>query len=223
MSVKVLILGRPGSGKTTAYYFIEKLLQSERCNVRRLRDYTFLRRMFEQERESGSYKRFRPTAHDGFDVTDFSVLKEVLVDVECEVSGMMSPYTHEKDFILVELARGEYSTALSAFSPEFLSETNILFIDADLETCAQRICERVTLAPSSDNHYVSDNILKNYYGQDNRNYMEYQFKNDHHVERVVRVIENISSFGGFRKHVEQFVEEVLKMEQEKSALYHLIG
>src|SRR5713101_5132344 len=108
MVVKVFILGRPGSGKTTAFHLITELVKCKGWSVTRIREYEILRSMFEVDLE---HKRFRPTKYNGFDVIDFSVLDEALVEVEKEVREHMLS-AKKKEFIIVELARGDYHETL---------------------------------------------------------------------------------------------------------------
>src|SRR6266566_6758631 len=75
MVVKVFVLGRPGSGKTTAVRHIIKLAQNRGWFAIRIKDYDILYGMFQADTE---HKKFRPVAHGGFDVLDFSVLDTAL-------------------------------------------------------------------------------------------------------------------------------------------------
>src|SRR5689334_6970588 len=116
MAVKVFILGRPGSGKTTAARHVVKLVQSNNCLARHFNDYEILRAMFHSDYE---HKKFRPTEHNGFDVLDFSVLDTALQDIEKSVQELISSL----DLITtIEFARDDYSKAFKHFSSNFLRE-----------------------------------------------------------------------------------------------------
>ncbi len=56
-----------------------------------------------------------------------------------------------------------------------LQDAYILFIDADINTCKQRIKERVIKPQAErteDDNYVSEFIFETYYNRDHRHYLE---------------------------------------------------
>src|SRR5579872_692268 len=63
MPKKLFIIGRPGSGKTTAADFITSFVNSEHFSVQNFNDYDILRQM---SRIDTMHSRFLPTEHDGF-------------------------------------------------------------------------------------------------------------------------------------------------------------
>src|SRR5947208_3252305 len=82
MAVKLFLLGRPGSGKSTAARYIELLAADRKWSVVSLNDYTFLQEMF---RADTQHQQFRPTGSpesDAFDVIDFSVLDRALEKIK---------------------------------------------------------------------------------------------------------------------------------------------
>src|SRR5260370_41551086 len=87
MAEKLFILGRPGSGKTTAARHVVKLAQGKGCSALHFNDYDILRAMFQADDE---HKMFRPTEHNGFDVLDFSVLDTALQLIDKSVRECMS-------------------------------------------------------------------------------------------------------------------------------------
>src|SRR6266487_2364404 len=97
MLIKVFVLGRPGSGKTTAFRRISALLNDKGWPITRIRDYGILQGMSRHEIEG---KKFRPADHGGFDVVDFSVLDNALVEVERQVRLRMLT-VKEKELIVV--------------------------------------------------------------------------------------------------------------------------
>ncbi len=216
MLIKVFVLGRPGSGKTTAFRRISALLNDKGWPITRIRDYGILQGMSRHEIEG---KKFRPADHGGFDVVDFSVLDNALVEVERQVRLRMLT-VKEKELIVVEFARSDYKTGLEPFSPEFLQDVHMLFIDADVETCIQRVHQRVANGMVADSHFVSDHILRGYYGNDNRPYMKYLAELSAEAQRegknttgVVQCIENTGSLDDFHTAIDDFITAVV--EQEK--------
>src|SRR2546423_1930885 len=141
MTVKVFVLGRPGSGKSTGARIIVSNAQRRGWSVIRINDFDILKEMFQADIH---HERFLPAAHGGFDVIDFSVLDTALEEVERRVRDQM--FGIGKKLITIEFARDDYSEALRLFSCDFLQDAYFLFIDAHIETCIQRIHRRVAYA-----------------------------------------------------------------------------
>src|SRR5205823_3497452 len=140
VSVKLFILGRPGSGKSTAFRHIIKHLemQHQGWTAIRFNDYEILQDIFRYETlfENDSKKRkFRATGHGGFDVLKFSVLDTALKELEKQVCHWY--YSTKEELMIIEFARDDYSKALEQFSPTFLKDAYFLVVDADVETCIQ--------------------------------------------------------------------------------------
>jgi thymidylate kinase len=218
MLIKIFVLGRPGSGKTTAFRRISAIIKDKGWPVTRIRDYGILQSM---SRDAIEGKKFRPTDHGGFDVVDFSVLDNALVEVERQVKLRMLT-AREKELVVVEFARSDYKTGLEPFSPEFLQDVHMLFIDADVETCIQRVHQRVAKGLAPDSHFVSDHILRGYYGNDNRSYMKYLAELSAEARRgekstmgVVQCIENTGSLDDFHTAIDDFI--ITFVEQEEGA------
>lgn len=211
MAIKLFLLGRPGSGKTTAFHIIEKMAPKIKKKAIRFREYTLLREMVQQE---GHGDKFRPTIHNGFDIIDFSVFYESARRLEAQIRTYLSqaPDSHRNEFIVIELARGEYSEAMSCFSPGFLQDAYFLFIDADLETCIKRIQYRVAHPKKTDGHYISDTIMKNYYSKDNLPYMDFGFKLEHGIRTRVITIENTGSLQDLAASTRRAVRTILALE-----------
>jgi hypothetical protein len=212
MLVKLLVLGRPGSGKTTAFRRINTFMRDREWSVTRIRDYEILRRMFRHDTEQ---KKFRLADHGGFDVVDFSVLDSALVEVENQVRSHM-PAMKENELVIIELARSDYKRGLEPFSSEFLQDAHILFVDADVETCIQRVHQRIVDHVALDNHFVSDHIMRSYYCKDNRPYMKYlaalsteAYKAGGNSGGIVQCIENAGSRDTFYAAIDGFIAVLL--------------
>ena len=98
------------------------------------------------------------------------------------------------------------------FNSDLLRDSYFLFIETDVETCIQRIHERITLPIKADNHYVSDNILRGYYQKDNINYIISNFKKDYEISKKVEVIYNNGSMESFVEQVNRFVDFIFEQE-----------
>lgn len=171
---KVLILGRPGSGKSTASRYLVKKIQQKHITTERVNDFYLLKGMFLKDTK---HKRFVPTAEGGFNATDFRVFDEVLWAIEERIRDQSKKGV---GFFTIEFARTEYQEPLRQFSNEFLhKDTFVLFLDASIETCLYRIRERIAHPKSPDDHTsFSEDKFRIYYAQDNRKYMQQGFQED---------------------------------------------
>lgn len=213
MSIKLFLLGRPGSGKSTAFHRIEKYLEKHYKNwsVIRYNDYDILQAMFLREKlfppKNPKKKQFEAKELGGFDAVDFSVLDTALIYLEKAVRARYS--TKKDEIIIIEFARQDYNQALSLFSPAFLKGSYFLFLDTDVKTSVQRVKDRVTDPPTPDNHFVSENILTGYYGK--------QFipsviktKSGETVDKSrVKMISNKGTLHSFYLKVEGYVQDVI--------------
>lgn len=211
MAIKVFILGRPGSGKSTAFRHIVKYLeqQDQLWSAIRFNDYEILQEMFRFEelfRHDAANRQFRATKHAGFDVLDFSVLDIALKELEKQVQRV---YSMKDGLIIIEFARDNYDKALSLFRPNFLQNSYFLFIDADMETCMQRVHDRVAHPKTEDDTFVSEDILRSYYHKQSipSNLKSYGIDSS-----GVKVVNSRGSEYSFAKKVNQFVDDIIKQE-----------
>ena len=138
MLVKLFILGRPGSGKSSAAGIIATIARCRGWNTTHINDYDILKEMAQADT---AHKNFRQTEHGGFDVQDFSVLDIALKDVEKRAQHRS---LEQDTLVIIEFARDDYSKALKWFSSGFLQDAYFLFMHLDLDTCVQRIQKRIT-------------------------------------------------------------------------------
>jgi hypothetical protein len=151
-------------------------------------------------------KRFRPTELGGFEIVDFSVLDEALFHLKKQANPiLLAP--NAKEMLLIEFARDDYKKAFEILGSEFLLDTNILFVNASVNTCIQRIHKRVTPGLAPDKHFVSDSILKGYYSKDDSSEAAEQQKCG---RGVVQYIDNIHSLNHFYSRVDSFCDEVIE-------------
>jgi hypothetical protein len=215
MSVKLFILGRPGSGKSTAYRQIQKSVKEHHPNwsAARFNDYDILQGMFLYEKlylTLSKHKRFCEANHGGFDVRDFIVLDIALKDLEKQVRQRYVPSNEE--IFIIEFARQNYCKALSLFSSSFLRDAYFLFIEADTKTCLQRVRDRVTDPPTPDNHFVSKNILTEYYGKQHIP-LHIKTSNGDCIEKFrIKVINSRGTIQDFNFKVEEFVTRIISNE-----------
>src|SRR2546423_10332042 len=217
MIVKLFLLGRPGSGKSTAYHYITRHIEKhyDKWPVYHVNDYEILYKMFLADKE---HKVFYPSAPSGFEIWNTSILNSVLEKLEEQVRRHISSASAENnELIIIEFARDDYFEAFKLFKRNFLKAAYFLYIEADVETCIWRIHNRVAhptmYLTETDRHFVPDNILKDYYNKDARSYMTLRFKKDYNIaSRRVKIIDNISSIEDFLEEVKRIVDFILDKE-----------
>ena len=164
--MKVFLIGRPGSGKSTVAGIIEKAARNRGLDTQHIYDYSRLYRMFQQEIDDDippAKRKFR-TTDSGFDVVDFSVLNTVLKQIADEVS--VEEKSNPDKLFLIEFARQDYGRALNIFGDEFLQDAYVIYVSAELELCIERVHLRVKVKKTKFDHNVSDTIMQGYYGTD---------------------------------------------------------
>lgn len=161
MSVKVFVLGLPGSGKSTATNCISAVVRDQGREVSSFNDYDILRGWFEVAPDGPEFSR---TECNGFDVHDHTVFDTSLPVLEQQV---LQETSSSKEIVTIEFARTDYLHALQQFSASFLQDAYFLFIDTDIPICKGRIQKRsIDHQSSTDNHYVSPYIFETYYNKD---------------------------------------------------------
>lgn len=160
MFIKVFVLGRPGSGKTTAFRYMHQLLNSlatseKPWSITWLSDYDILYDWFLKDKE---HRYFQVADHGGFDVKDLTILDGALKELE-ERTEQYCECAHDYEIVIVEFARDDYQKALNNFSQNFLDTTHALFLDANIEICIDRVEKRVLNGISIDNHFLSPDMI----------------------------------------------------------------
>jgi len=207
MSVKVFVLGRPGSGKSTAARHMIELASRRNYISLFVQDYDILHKMFLNDRK---HEQFRPTDCGGFDVIDYSVLDSALRQMEAEVEGSLA--CKQSDMVCIEFARNDYRAAFNMFSPMFLQNAYIFFINSDLENCIRRVQERVTDPPLPDHHFVSEYVMRNYYSNDNWEYMTGKCRQEHELCKEIIAVHNNGPLSALLEDVSNFAESIFLRE-----------
>jgi len=210
------LLGRPGSGKSTAARLIQMLAHDLGWLIHSTNDYEHLEEMFLQEEKElipSKERKFSPSGppeYNGFDVKDFSVLDTVLETMAEKVQEeKLASSAEEKKLYLIEFARKDYSCALQKFGDDLLQDAHLLYLDAGVETCIDRVRKRVDCQPDSYNHFVSENIMRNYYGEDD--WSDQFLSLPLHGGMCVKAIkiDNSASIDDLKCQVEQIVKNYL--------------
>lgn len=212
MLQKLFVLGRPGSGKTTAHRHIEKYLGERYTSwsIIRYNDYDILQEMFLLEElfpHAHKPKQFAAKEHYSFEVLDFAVLDTALVTLEQRVLG--KPLHTNDELVVIEFGRQDYGQALNIFSDPFLQDAYFLFLHAELETCSQRINARITMPPTPDNHFVSEEILRGYYGKQIIPPIITTSRGASIEQHRVKVVNNQGDLHGFNRELEAFIDHIL--------------
>lgn len=212
MTTIVFVLGRTGCGKSFALRHITKFAERRGWSPVPLNDYVILRKMFLDEPSQADFKqrKFIPTKYGGFDVQDFSVMDAALKTLETRIRNVP---LGEKTLVIVEFARPDYSEAFKQFSPDILRDAHYLFIHANVETCVQRVHERVRAPKTEDDYYVSDKILRGYFNTQNIP--------DKISANLVRFIDNRGPLSDFVGTIYQFVDDLLTEEENKGQEKHV--
>lgn len=213
MVVKIFVLGRPGSGKSTAASHMMKYATSQDLNAMHIRDYNILHAMFTS---GDAYESFSDAGHGGFNVTRFEILDEVLVKLQRQVEQADA----STRLIIIEFARDNYYEALGNFTEEFLRDAYFLFLDANIDLCVQRVYNRVASTKEQDRHFVSEEIIRGYYKSNtcgcletypqSERYMQSKLQQLYGIDPYhIALIENEGSKEQFLEQVEQFIEFAL--------------
>jgi adenylate kinase family enzyme len=217
MFVKLFVLGRPGSGKSTAVRHMVELFRKRNYSATCIKDYDILYKMFQKDREQ---KRFRPADYEGFDVMDTTVFDTALKVLESDILAISS--SGEKKIITIEFARDDYHSALKLFNSEFLKDSYIFYVDVDLQSCIDRIHKRVETPSEPDHHFVSDYIMRTYYKKDNWIYMSSLLKKEYPFFKDVFCVYNTGLLSDLLAKVNDFAEMLLREEfnQQEQLVNH---
>ncbi len=206
MPVIVFAVGRPGSGKSTAIRHIMTLAKSHKYITTHMRDYTILLNMSEQDEHR---EKFYKNEHNGFDVRDFSVLDIALSKLEKQIKILAA--SEEYDIILVEFARDSYKEAFRKLNPVLLENAYVLFAEARLDVCIERVYQRAVALYGPDHHFLSNDIMTTYYQQDHWLYMNNAFKDDFGIkEHCLKTIYNEGSLETLELESEQFAKSIFQ-------------
>ncbi len=163
----VFVIGRPGSGKSSAATLILELAKKRELSAQWINDYTILQQWFLADVH---HERFEPLPHNGFNAIDMRVMDEVLVDLEKQAVASGA------EFVLLEFARDEYRRSLRFFSSALLQAAYYIYLEAEVEICLQRIRDRVLFSQhTSDHPTFPEEKFRKYYGKDNLPYIQGTF------------------------------------------------
>jgi energy-coupling factor transporter ATP-binding protein EcfA2 len=146
--MNILIMGRPGSGKSTIAALLQGMLAGESLH---LCEYAALEQM---HYESADW--WEPVT-GGFRVMDYAIYPACLLRLEQMATARLAVF--HASHLLLEIAHADYDAALSCFSPAFAASLHPLFVDAPLACCTARCTERA----ARGGHLIPQDILTGYY------------------------------------------------------------
>lgn len=206
MTVKLFLLGRPGCGKSRTAKYVETLIRNNGWDwiTSNFKDYDILHEMAEND----SFHEEILLHEDGsFDVKKASKLDEAIHALESRVNeNFPNIDVHQSgnnQFIIIELARGNYDDAFGQFLPVFLQNAYFLLIDADFDECKKRIKQRIT-SSDPDNHDISTFVMETYYRNQHPLTME-------HLLPRFQMLNNNGEWDGFIKELEPFIRQILNI------------
>jgi len=202
MAVKLLILGLPGSGKSTVARYIAKYARDRQWSTTHINDYAILYEMFQKDTQG----QFKPAAYGGFDVLDLAVFDTALRKLEQKAKAHISTVKQE-EIVLIEFSRNDYEKAFQQFGQEFLQDAYFLYLSVDLEICKRRIRERISQPTTVDDHFVSEYIFEAYYSEDDGQAIPQILGRNYGINKQrVRIINNSGSQGDFYTLINEFVQ-----------------
>ena len=209
MTVKLFVLGLPGSGKSTVAREITKYVDKMGWESIHINDYPILEQMFHDDAER---KQFRPAENGGFDILDLPVFDTALKLLEKATQQYILP-TIPEGIILIEFARNDYLRAFQQFSNTFLQDAYFLYLDAEIDICKQRIRDRVNNPAFEDDYNVSDYIFETYYHEDDGKDLPDFLEREHRIgKQRISIIDNNCSLEAASKKIDQFIDTIIDSE-----------
>ncbi len=157
----ILLLGRPGSGKSAIYKLLQEKFKKENIadKFERIDDFPILKELLDKDTEQKRHIK----KDGGFAVTDWSIIDEVLQVINSRAFTKTEP----NKIVFIEFARANYMDALKNFTENFLQNAVILYVFVDFEKCLNRNEERFKQAKDKlDDHIVPPDLMKSYYKDD---------------------------------------------------------
>jgi adenylate kinase family enzyme len=213
-----LLLGRPGTGKSTLAQLIEAFARRSGWATQHFYDYKYLQDMFQQEIEENvplaerAFRQKGPEACHGFDVVRFEVLDTALKQIADDIRIARSENQASNKLFLIEFARKEYSRALHIFGDDILRDAHLFYFKLGLEACIERVRRRVveTWNSSKFDHFVSEEIMSGYYSTDDwldgrmSEYLDYLQRG--HVYMSFREIDHSVTYQKLEDEAERIVD-----------------
>lgn len=207
MTVKLFMLGLPGSGKSTVARYIQGYAKDRHWSASHCNDYGILQDMFRND----TANKFKPAVGGGFDVLDLTVFDTALERLEWELKRYTSP-AHSEEIAIIEFSRADYKHAFRQFSKEFLQDqdTFFLYLNAKQITCKERIQNRTENPIFEDDYHVSEYIFEKYYHQDDGQHLPDILERAYQIDlQQVRIINNNASLEAASTEINAFIDYII--------------
>jgi len=172
----VILLGRPGCGKSVVYQLLTDRIREEKLadKVMRIDDFPILKEISEKDTD---FKK-HISSEGGFTIIDRSIYDDVLKEMSHRIRALWKPGM----LIFVEFSRSGYSQALKNFDLDVLSRTLIAYIYCPYEVCLDRNIRRFKEgATNLDEHIVPRDLMDKYYRYDD--YEELFLKSEEELKK----------------------------------------
>ena len=201
----IFVFGYSGSGKTTAAHCVEMLTREkgEKWSATRFNDYAI---MYEWFIKGIGHQRFSRTEHGGFDIL-IPEIYDLAIKALIRIIREHKPSEHE--LMIIDFARCDYSSSLALLGKDLLQPAYFLFLKADLETCVQRVHQRVRNPLTIDDHFVPSSVFE-CFRQHDKDYIDSTvsvLKTMYGVEeQKIKVIENDAEPQNLYNELEKLVD-----------------
>jgi len=196
MTVKIFLLGRPGSGKsTTAKYIGDAALKKNAWTFSRFNDHPILEQML----RSGDKRIALDGA--GFIVTDDTAFEDALKQLNVAVNEHLQ-LVQQDEVVVVEFARSNYVQAMKQFSKHVVSDAYFICINTDIAICVSRTAKRANSHVDKDDHPISEEAMNTHYG-----YQQFPSKND---VNDMWILDNQGDWEDFLNEVDPVINRILK-------------
>ena len=157
----ILLIGRPGSGKSTIARSIVDALTAANIGSTHVSDLNFFYEMFKEE----SLDSFQKTEDGGFLITDHKLFKAATMHLVERLRAVDSSI----NIVVVEMARRAYSESLDIFMQEGIQPDLVVYVDVPLNIALQRNIGRKEIDGA---HYVSDEEMRSTFSIDDIDLLE---------------------------------------------------
>lgn len=156
----VLLLGRPGSGKTTVARALQTALETAGAPepVKWFSDVTYLWQIFGQADHDA---RVEATEDGGYVITDSTIWDTALKDL---ADRARREGAHAA-LILLEFSRANYTHALEILAENDVQPDLVVYLDVPFEIALHRNRQRATIG-ASGSHYVSEREMRTTFAAD---------------------------------------------------------
>jgi adenylate kinase family enzyme len=209
--VKVFVLGRSGTGKSTAARLMAQIVREYEWHAQHIDDYSILYSMYRND-QSGRFRR-ASDKFDGFDIRDPTVLDEALTILSHRVDFALTRVLDRTKLVIIEFARSTYKTSLEQFGFDFLKESYFLFLSSDMQDCIKRIEHRAKHPVYEGDRFISEKAMKDFYSSDDIPATRAMLRTVYKLDNSrIRVIYNVSSEEVFLNEVRRFIEWIILQE-----------